>query len=113
MTFIQTPLFVSDWRRMRLTDEDLRALEQMLMENPKAGKVMARTGGVRKVRFAPPSRHVGKSGACRVCYTWFPEHATIGLFIIYPKNEQDTLSAADEKACRTLVARMKSAIERE
>ncbi len=112
MTFIQTPLFVAEFRRQRLRDDDLRALERILMENPGAGKVMARTAGVRKARFAPPSRGSGKSGAFRVCYVWFQRHATIALFLLYAKNEQSTLRADDEKICRQLVQRIQAALER-
>jgi hypothetical protein len=60
LTFIQTAGFVAEFRRLRLTDDDLRALEQMLIADPAAGKFMARTGGVRKIRFAAPSRGSGK-----------------------------------------------------
>jgi hypothetical protein len=72
LTLAQTTTFASLWKHWRLSDDDLRALERMLMENPLSGKVMSRTGGVRKTRFAPPSRGSGKSGAYRVCYLYFP-----------------------------------------
>lgn len=111
LTFIQTAMFVAQFRRLRLTDEDLQQLEKMLIENPEGGKVMARTGGVRKIRFAPPSRRTGKSGALRVCYAWFPAYGTVGLYLIYPKNEKDTLTSDDEKACRLLVQRMQAALK--
>jgi len=68
LTFIQLAPFVVAWRRLGLTDEDLSALEQLIMHRPEAGAVMQGTGGVRKLRFAPPSWHMGKSGATRVCY---------------------------------------------
>ena len=110
MTFIQPTMFVAQFRRLKLTDDDLRSLEQQIAANPEIGKVMARTGGVRKLRFAPPSRRMGKRGALRVCYTWFPRHATVGLFMIYPKNEQQTLTPDDEKICRLLVQQMQVAL---
>lgn len=34
----------------------------------------------------------------------------MGLLMIYPKNEKDTLTADDEKACRLLVQRMRTAL---
>jgi hypothetical protein len=68
LTLAQTASFVSLWRRWRLNDDDLRALERQLMDNPTAGAVMRNTGGVRKMRFAPPSRSAGKSGGFRACY---------------------------------------------
>ncbi len=67
-TLIYASLFVSEWKRLRLPDEDLRYLERAIMARPNVGDVMAGTGGVRKLRFAPPSRSGGKSGGLRVCY---------------------------------------------
>jgi hypothetical protein len=61
LTLAQTAIFAAIWKRSRLDDHDLRALERQMMENPLAGQVMRNTGGVRKARFAPPSRGSGKS----------------------------------------------------
>src|SRR5690606_32693397 len=72
LTFVQLTGFVSEWKHFRLTDEDLRALERQLLVEPEAGAVMTGTGGLRKIRFAPPSRGSGKSGAFRVAYIYLP-----------------------------------------
>jgi hypothetical protein len=85
-------------------------LERALIARPTAGNVMPRTSGVRKLRFAPASRSTGKSGGFRVSYAWFPLYSTIALFLIYPKNEKQTLSADEEKLCRFLVQRMNEAL---
>jgi hypothetical protein len=69
-TFIQVSRFVAKWQSLKLNDADLAALESMLMANTDAGAAMAGAGGVREVRFAPPSRHTGKSGAFRVAYAY-------------------------------------------
>ena len=45
MTFRQMPTFAARWKRLGLTDEDLQALEEQIMENPDAGDVMRNTGG--------------------------------------------------------------------
>jgi hypothetical protein len=68
-----------------------------------AGAVVAGTGGLRKMRFAPPSRHVGKSGAFRVGYTYFQTADAIFLLAIYPKNEQANLTAAEKAEARSLI----------
>jgi hypothetical protein len=65
---LQSATFVAEWRAARLDDDDLRALEALLLENPERGPVMSGTGGLRKLRYAPPSWHIGKSGATRVGY---------------------------------------------
>jgi hypothetical protein len=66
MVLTQTSGFAADWRRLGLTDDDMRALELAVMEQPEKGVVMRGAGGLRKIRFAPPSWHTGKSGAVRV-----------------------------------------------
>jgi hypothetical protein len=106
MTFRQMAIFAAQWGRLRLTDQDLQALERQIMERPEAGDVMQGTGGVRKMRFAPPSWHTGKSGATRVCYITFIDSVCY-LFAIFPKNQQANLSAADKKSLHSLVAEMK------
>ena len=78
------------------------------MENPLGGQTMANTGGIRKLRFAPPSRHSGKSGAFRVCYFYFPVMEVVYFVLIFPKNEQPNLTADQEKACRALAAQLKA-----
>ena len=40
LTFAQISPFVADWRRLRLTDEDLQALESLISRNPLAGVLM-------------------------------------------------------------------------
>jgi len=48
------------------------------------------------VRFAPPSRHTGKSGAFRVAYAYFRTGETIYLLTLFGKNEQENFSAAQK-----------------
>ena len=67
------------------------------MDRPDNGRVMTGTGGLRKMRFAPPSRHMGKSGAMRVCYLWLPGLSRIYLMLIFSKSEMGNLSAAERK----------------
>ena len=104
LTFIQLSPFVSRWRQYRLTDEDLQALEAVLAADPSAGDVMAGTGGLRKIRFAPPSRHVGKSGAMRVCYAYFPTAEAVYLFTLYAKGNKANLTQAESLALLSAVA---------
>lgn len=43
LTIVQVDVFATKWKKMKLTDEDLRALEQLILENPQAGVVMEGT----------------------------------------------------------------------
>ena len=63
-TFIEVPLFTKKWKELGLTDEDLRDLQNILLQNPKSGDVIQGTGGLRKIRI--PMKGRGKSGGSRV-----------------------------------------------
>ncbi len=107
LTFAQTSAFVADWRALRLTDDDLRALEQQLLTAPDAGAVMGGTGGLRKLRFAPQRRAGGKSGAMRVCYVYLPSESAIFLVAMFAKNEKENLTMIEKAAFRKLIVTIK------
>lgn len=111
LTLAQTATFAALWKHWRLGDNDLVALERQVMENPLSGRVMRNTGGVRKTRFASPSRGSGKSGAYRVCYFYVPAREIVYFVLIFPKNEQPNLTAEQEKACRILAKQIKQALD--
>ncbi len=106
-------MFVSAWRYIGLDDEDLRALENLIGQRPQAGKVIPGTGGVRKIRFAPPSWNRGKSGAVRVCYACFLSGKAVFLLTAYGKNKKDNLDAAEKKLYRTLLSQIELGLPKE
>ena len=67
--FVHGELFEKQWRDLNLTDENLRELQSMLLENPKLGPVISGTGRLRKLRYSYGNR--GKSHCARVCYVDF------------------------------------------
>lgn len=91
--FIQTPPFLSAWEVMRLDDNALAALENMLLLNSEAGDMIEGTGGARKVRIQLAGR--GKSGGGRVIY--FDDGVSIFLIFAYPKSAQTNLTQAQKK----------------
>jgi len=99
--FIATPSFESSAKKV-LTEEDRRKLELMLVADPRSGPVMERTGGMRKVRFARPSRREGKSGGTRVIYYFVQRAGRIYLIEVYAKGVKDDLTRAEENALREL-----------
>lgn len=89
----------------RLTDDEYRALQQLLTDNPLAGAVVKDCGGVRKVRWADESRGKGKRGGVRVIYYFVAADGDILMLAIYSKGESDDLSAYDRAAIRKYVAK--------
>jgi len=108
LTLIQVSPFVAKWSKLGLTDQDLRSLAEMLLENPHAGKVIPRTGGLRKLRFAPPTWHTGKRGAARVIYAFILPGEAVYLFTLYGKNEQSDLSSAEKKFFKEILQRLQA-----
>lgn len=85
------------------TDADLTALHMRIMAGPASPPVVRRTGGLRKMRFSPPSWNVGKSGALRVCYSYYQTFGHVLLIAVYPKTEKDSLSDEEADVCRALI----------
>ncbi len=96
--FVETDEFGDDWRGLRLdVENDLWALQTLIMAAPEAAPLIKGTGGLRKLRFAPDRWKSGKSGAARICYAYFKEHGLVLLVMAYGKEQKDTLTP-DEKA---------------
>jgi hypothetical protein len=98
MVFVELPLFQ---KLISFSDEDLRRIQNAILEHPEAGDVMVKGKGLRKLRVALPGR--GKSGGARVIYYWCVSASLCLLMFAYPKNAMDTLSDEQLKALVHLV----------
>jgi hypothetical protein len=99
--FIQTKSFAAEARRLRLSLEDVREIENEISTDPTAWPVIAGTNGLRKMRFASETSGRGKSGGFRVCYFVVDEARHVYLATLFGKNESANLSKAD---CHVLAA---------
>lgn len=86
-----------------LDDEQYRALQAHLVNNPEAGDMMPGTGGFRKMRWADAERGQGRRGGLRIIYYYFAADQQIWLMMLYGKNEAADLSAAEKKALRAAI----------
>jgi len=103
------PEFDRQWQSMGLGDNELRQLQEALLGNPKAGKVIRGTKGLRKIRIAFDGH--GKSGSGRVAYIDFTIYETIYLITAYPKSEKDNLSKAERNAIAKIIARLEQSLK--
>ncbi len=78
------------------------------MNSPESGDVVAGTGGVRKVRFSPPSRHSGKSGAYRVVYLYLRVGERVAFLTMFAKKDQENLTAPQKAWLKKLADTLKS-----
>jgi len=111
LNFIELDWFVDSWNDLQLTDHDLSALQILIMCNPRTGRVMKGTGGLRKLRFAPQSWQTGQRGALRVCYVYFEKYGIVLLGLVFRKGDLDDLSAAGKKAVKRAIERIEKQLE--
>jgi mRNA-degrading endonuclease RelE of RelBE toxin-antitoxin system len=90
MEFIEAPAFTRHLYEY-LTDDEYFGLQNFLLINPEAGKVVPGSGGVRKVRWGMSGS--GKSGGVRVIYYFKRQDDEIWLLTIYSKSELDNIPA--------------------
>lgn len=112
--FVETNEFVRQWELLGFdTENDLWELQIVIMRNPEVGKVIAGTGGLRKMRFARAADRIGKRGGVRVCYVHFREHAIVLLVTAYGKSEKDDLTPTEKKSVREYICRAKAGLDQQ
>ncbi len=104
-TFVELPIFSKRWEEIGLGEDELLALQIMLLKDPQSGPIMEGTGGIRKVRF--PLENKGKSGSVRVCYADFEEYEVTYLITAFTKNEKENLTKEEKNTLKKLVKALK------
>lgn len=100
MVFVETTIFTK--RVLELLDDDSYAqLQLQIAAHPESGALIRGSGGMRKIRWAGHGR--GKRGGVRVIYYWWSTQDRITMLLIYPKNEQDSLSPHEVKVLRQIL----------
>ena len=97
MVFIETPTFTKRILQF-MDDERYSALQVHLANHPDAGQLIPGSGGLRKLRWAGGGH--GKRGGLRLIYYWWVPQDRISMLLVYPKNEQEDLSADQVKHLR-------------
>ena len=98
--------FDREWNKLKLSDDDLQHLQNIIINKPDAGDVIQGTGGLRKLRIAFPNK--GKSGSGRVCYVTFITYDTTYLITVYAKNEKENISKADANAIADIIVKLEN-----
>ena len=98
-TFIELQGF-SKRRQLLLPDDEFRAFQELLIQDPTAGDIIAGTGSFRKIRWNRSG--MGKRGGIRIIYYNVTRNGRIYLALLYPKNEQDDLTEEQRKALKLL-----------
>lgn len=104
-TFIEVPMFTKKQKKLGLTDDNLRELQNILLKEPKSGDVIQGTGGLRKIRI--PLDNTGKRGGGRAVYVDVEVKETIYFINVYTKNEKDDLTEDEKKAFKAVIKILK------
>ena len=94
MEFIETVVFTKRITEI-LTDEDYRFLQEKLVENPEAGRLIPKGKGLRKYRWAASGK--GKSGGARIIYYFYLSEDKIYMLFPYKKSDQTDLTTEQMK----------------
>lgn len=89
--FIETSTFTKRIVAL-LSDAEYSRLQRDLLQNPRAGKVIQGTGGLRKMRWGDESRHRGKRGGARIIYYWYQPAEEFFMLLAFSKDEQEELT---------------------
>lgn len=89
-TFIESSIF-ERILPVYLDDDEYSELQQFLMQNPEAGELVPRSGGVRKVRWARPG--MGKRGGLRVIYFVRYQPNEFWMLTLYAKAKREDVPA--------------------
>jgi len=98
-TVIETGIFSSKANKVWVPS-DYEEFIIYIAANPRAGEVVAGSGGVRKIRWSRGNK--GKSGGVRVIYfsgSW----DAIWLLTLYSKNERETIPAHELKRIKEVI----------
>ena len=100
MQFIETSVFTHQVTSL-LADDEYSQLQLALSVRPDMGVIIPHSGGLRKMRWSISGR--GKRGGVRVIYYWIVAQDQILMLFMYPKSEQDDLTAKQLKILREIV----------
>jgi len=94
--FIEARFFTSCITKL-MSDDEYLALQELLIQNPRAGEVIPGSGSLRKIRWRVRGR--GKRGGIRVIYyCWSKE--VLGMLYAYDKAAQSDLTPGQLKLLR-------------
>lgn len=89
-TFIESAVF-ERVRDVYLDDDEYAELQQFMMENPEAGRMVPGSGGVRKLRWK--RKGMGKRSGLRVIYFVRYQPNECWMLTLYAKSKQENIPA--------------------
>ena len=108
ITVTETAWFIKRAEKL-LPSEEKSELIDYIATNPESGDVIAKTGGVRKLRYARKGQ--GKSGSFRVVYYYYNSENPVFLFDIFGKNEKSNISDNEKNELYKIIQELKKGLK--
>lgn len=105
LEFVHLPAFDKTMSRLGVTDDELREMQQLILDRPGIGDEIPGSGGVIKLRVALRER--GKRGGARLIYFWLRRESLVYLLFMYPKSAQENLTPDQLRMVRQMVEDIK------
>ena len=96
MRFWRTLTYKKQAKRLAFTENELKAVEDEIAENPNAGDIVAGLKGARKIRVAFGNK--GKRGGARAIYVVLLSEDVTYMILMYAKSQREDLSKEDKEA---------------
>lgn len=103
--FVYTIEFDKLWLSLGKSINELKEIEESLLENPKSGKVIEKTNGLRKLRWNISGK--GKSGGIRILYVDYEDLEILFFISLIKKNEKENINESDKKQFGKLILQIK------
>ena len=100
MRFVETPIFTRVVVDL-LDDQGYQSLQSALLLRPETGRLIPRSGGLRKIRWSLQGR--GKRGGCRIIDYWDEPGETCYMLYAYGESDRDDLTAEQLQILSRLV----------
>ena len=97
-SFVELEGFKRDWKDLGLNDDDLRDLQNLIINNPSSSIPLG--SNVYKIRFSPERLNKGKDTANRVIYIEVIKSNVIYLATAFSKSEEANISKKEEDTLR-------------
>ena len=97
-SFVELEGFKRDWKDLGLNDDDLRDLQNLIINNPSSSIPLG--SNVYKIRFSPERLNRGKDTANRVIYIEVIKSNVIYLATAFSKSEEANISKIEEDNLR-------------
>lgn len=98
--FVELPTFKSSWEPLDLTEDDLKDLQNLILNNPDLGIPLG--SNLYKIRFESKNYNKGKDVSNRVIYIYIIKDSLIYLVIAFSKADESNITKRELREIREI-----------